>query len=345
MVAATDALVAYRTNPHLDQRARGLEAAHLIIRAAGGEIRPTQSAAFPPLAINIERQLTSEPQCRALYQLAVAQRERPGVLSNSIFLCFPYADVEEMGSSVLVVTDNQPEVARECAAELADHLWSHREEFTGQLISLDEAVARCRELPGPICLLDMGDNVGGGSPGDSTHLIHALLRHRVAPAFVCLYDPESVQQATGAGVGATLRLLAGGKTDERHGQPLAGEFKVLGLYDGKFDEPEPRHGGFTRCDQGPTAVVQAENGLTLMFTSRRMPPFSLRQLTTCGVRPESFHVLVAKGVNAPVAAYQPVCRHLLRVNTPGCTTADMTQLAFRHRRRPMFPFERDTSWS
>jgi microcystin degradation protein MlrC len=345
MVSATNALVAYRTNPHLDQRARGLEAARLMIQTVRGELRPTQSAAFPPLAINIERQLTSEPHCRPVYELADAQLRRPGVLSNSILLGFPYADVEEMGSSVLVVTDNRPELARQYSAELAESLWSRREDFAGRLIGMDDAVARCAALPGPVCLLDMGDNVGGGAPGDSTHLAHALLRRRVAPSFICLYDPESVRQSAAAGVGARVRLRAGGKTDQRHGQPVEGEFQVLGLYDGKFDEPEPRHGGFTHCDQGPTAVVAGSGGLTIMFTARRMPPFSIRQLTEFGVRPDSFHVLVAKGVNAPVAAYQPVCRHLIRVNTPGCTTADLAQLEFHHRRRPLFPFERDTIWS
>ena len=81
-----------------------------------------------------------------------------------------------------------------------------------------------------------------------------------------------------------------------------------------------------------------------MMTSKRMPPFSLRQLTTFGIDPAKFQVLVAKGVHAPVAAYAPVCKHLIRVNTPGVTTADMTQLEYHHRRRPMFPFEPDTQW-
>ena len=71
-----------------------------------------------------------------------------------------------------------------------------------------------------------------------------------------------------------------------------------------------------------------------------MPPFSLQQLINCGIEPHRFHVLVAKGVNAPVAAYEAVCTHLIRVNTPGCTSADMTTFKFKHRRRPMFPFER-----
>lgn len=138
-----------------------------------------------------------------------------------------------------------------------------------------------------------------------------------------------------------MQLTMGGKTDELHGAPLVEQVEVVGLFDGKFVETEPRHGGFTQCDQGPTAVVRDDRGLTVMLSSQRMPPFSIKQLTTFDVDPAAFQVLVAKGVNAPVAAYAPVCKQLIRVNTPGCTTADMTTLPFERRRRPLFPFERE----
>ena len=81
-----------------------------------------------------------------------------------------------------------------------------------------------------------------------------------------------------------------------------------------------------------------------MLTSHRTPPMSLQQLTSCDIDPTKFRYLVAKGVIAPVAAYEPVCRHLIRVNTPGCTSADMTTFNYDHRRRPMFPFESDAEW-
>ena len=92
-------------------------------------------------------------------------------------------------------------------------------------------------------------------------------------------------------------------------------------------------------DQGPTAVVETDRGMTIMLTSKRMVPFSLQQLTSSGLDPTRFQIIVAKGVNAPVAAYCDVCPHLIRVNTPGSTCADLTKLEFRHRRRPLFPFE------
>ena len=82
-----------------------------------------------------------------------------------------------------------------------------------------------------------------------------------------------------------------------------------------------------------------------MLTTNRMAPFSLNQLTSCGLDPARFRVLVAKGVHAPVAAYAPVCQHLIRVDTPGVTSADLSRLTYRHRRRPMFPFEPETAWA
>ncbi|MAV36441.1 MAG: hypothetical protein CMJ59_13410 [Planctomycetaceae bacterium] len=345
MVEACDALIAYRSNPHLDQRARGREAARLMARTLRGDVRPTMAASLPPLAINIERQLTSEPQLRGLYQLADQMLAAPTVLSNSIMLGFPYADVAEMGSAAIVVTDRDLPLAQRLAAELGDYVWSHREEYVGQLIDLEAALDRAAELNGPICLLDMGDNVGGGSPGDSTFLAHAIHDRALPDSFVCLYDPQSVQQAIAAGPAKREPMALGGKTDQLHGPPLRDEFTVVSLHDGKFTEPEARHGGLTDCDQGPTAIVRSDKGLTVMLTSERMPPFSLQQLISCGIDPTAFRLLVAKGVNAPVAAYDPICPHLIRVNTDGCTTADMESLEFHHRRQPMFPFERAMEWT
>jgi microcystin degradation protein MlrC len=76
-----------------------------------------------------------------------------------------------------------------------------------------------------------------------------------------------------------------------------------------------------------------------MLTSRRVPPWSLHQLTSCQLEPGQFRLIVAKGVVAPLAAYRTVCPHAIRVNTLGVTCADMTKLEYRYRRRPMFPFE------
>jgi microcystin degradation protein MlrC len=345
MTAACDALIAYRTNPHLDQRQRGIDAARLMARTLRGEVKPTMAAAFPPLAVNIERQLTAESPCKDVYHFADAMLEKRGVLSNSVVLGFPYADVPEMGASAIVVTDGDFAQAESLVTELTQFWWDRRAQFVGRFISIDEALEQAGRLEGPITLLDMGDNVGGGSPGDGTEVTHAIHKHAaLMPAFVCLCDATAAAQARSAGVGAVVHLAVGGKTDNRHGKPFEADFTVRGLYDGKFSETEPRHGGFLHFDQGPTAVVETKQGLTVMLTSRRMVPFSIKQLTSCGLDPARFRILLAKGVHAPVAAYAPVSKHLIRVDTPGVTSADLARLEYLRRRRPMFPFERDAHW-
>jgi microcystin degradation protein MlrC len=319
MVAAATALIAYRTNPHLDQRARGIDAARMMIETVRRKLHPTMAAAFPSLAINIEKQHTAEEPCHAAYRFADQQLLNDKLLINSIVLGFPYADVPEMGSSTIAVTDDDPALAQQLADELAGYLWDHRQEFAGDFIDIEQALMKTASLSGPVCLLDMGDNVGGGSPGDGTLLAIAIHERRLPRSFVLLCDSDGVAQAEALGEWGTGFFHVGGKSDNLHGPPLEIEATVVGLYDGTFEEPQPRHGGFTRMDQGRTAVIRTDHGLTVMLTSRRMPPFSLKQLTAHGILPEQFHLLVAKGVNAPVAAYKEVCKHFIRVNTPGVT--------------------------
>lgn len=344
MVDACNAIIAYRTNPHLDQDNRGLEAARLLARTLRQEVHPVQAAAFPPMVINIERQLTSASPCRELYQKASEIHDRPGVLSVSIGLGFPYSDVEEMGSSLLVVTDGDKPRAQAYVRELAKYLWDQREHFVGRLLSIQDALDEAARTKGTVGLLDMGDNVGGGSPADGTLLAHAAHESSMHPSFVALYDPEASEEAVAAGVGKSMKLRMGGKTDTYHGKPLELVVTVKSIHDGAFTETENRHGGLTKVEMGPTAIVESEKGMVVQLTSRRTPPFSEHQLKSCGVNPTDLRLIIIKGVHAPVAAYQPICKRLIRVNTPGVTTANMGELPYQNRRRPLFPFEANTTW-
>jgi microcystin degradation protein MlrC len=343
--SACHALLGYRTNPHLDQRARGVEAAQLLIRTLHGEITPASALVQLPLCVNIERQATAEPQGQRLRAAADQMlRAEPRLLSISCFYGFPYADVAQMGASIIAVADRDAALAQHAADQLAQHWWAMRGDFAGELISVDEAiVAACRErvqdATHPVGLLDMGDNVGGGSAGDGTIITREWSRSGRGPILAVLYDPAAVQQAEKLGVGNRGRLAVGGKTDGCHGSPIEDDFTVLRICDGRFSETEPRHGGYSRFDQGRTAILRSESGLTIMATSLRVAPMSLTQLAFQGIDTRHYAAMVIKGVHAPVAAYASVCSRLIRVNTPGSTCADLSQFQFQRRRRPMFPFE------
>lgn len=345
MVNGTDALICYRTNPHLDQQARGVEAATLMGRTLRGEVRPVQALETPPWIIPIASQYTSQPPAQCIYAAADEAARTPGILSTSIAMGFYYADVAEMGSTFLAVADGDAALARNTAQRLASRCWAQREQFRSRLIAVEEAVRRAANAQAfPVALFDVGDNVGGGSPADSTILLHEIRRQGVPNCLCVLYDPDSVTRCVQAGVRRRVQLEVGAKTDHRHGSPVVIEGVVRTISDGIYVEPEARHGGWRHNDQGLTAVVEADDATTLILTSRRMAPMSLRQILSVGCDPRSKRALVVKGVVAPRAAYEPVCAEILLVDTPGVTAGDPARFEYKHRRKPLYPLELDAEY-
>ncbi len=332
MASVTNALIPYSTNPHVDQAETGRVAARLMVRKLRGEISPVQHLRQLPLAISIEQQSTLEEPGKGLRAFAAEVEAGHGLLSARVLLGFPYADVEEMGSGFLVAGEDEAR-CREAADVLAHHVLGRYRDFNGPKNKLDQLLPSLAGAEGPVLLLDMGDNVGGGAPGNSTYLLRGLEAHATGPVFCCIYDPEAV---TAAG-----RKEPGGSAFEiTFGSPgWTTRVQLLRLADGRFTESSPRHGGFVNFNMGRIAVLKTAAGNTVMLTSKRCEPYSLRQLTAFDLEPADFRFLIAKGVNAPIAAYREACRSMVRVDTPGPTGADMTSFTYARRRRPMFPFE------
>lgn len=340
MVRCTNALIAYRENPHIDQKQRGLEAADLMARMLDSSVTPVMEAVFSPMVMNIETHSTlSEPLISVARELEKV-RALPTVLSASLIMGYPYADVSDMGSAIIVVTDGDAALSAQLANDMSSYIWEQRFRFRGNLISVNDAIGQALHAERPVALLDMGDNMGGGAPADSTVLLRAV--QELCPelrAFVCLYDPVNVKLAEQTGVGTSLAMDLGGKTAASPAKPFTSQVKVLSLSDGRFREAEPRHGGWSEFDMGRTAIVELETGSVVMITSRPTFPASVQQMVAFGLDPQEFDLVILKGVHSPVTAYQGVCPTMIRVNTPGVTTADMESLPYHKRRRPLYPFE------
>lgn len=335
----------YITNPHLDPRPRARQVGDLIVRVVHGEIDPVSVMETPPLAVDILRQGTSDSPMKELVALANEEATRPGVLSVSIAEGFPYADVEEMGMAFLAVTDGDEELATEIARKLARAAWDVREELVGSGWEIDEALLHAAAAGhAPVVLLDVGDNVGGGSPADSTHVLAAAQRLGISGLFHSLCDPEAVAACIDAGVGNTVAIDVGGKTDDLHGSPVSIVGNVKVLTDGKFEDAGPTHGGFRFFDGGLSALVETTDDHSILLTSLPMGNTSREQLRSVGLDPLTHPIIVAKGVHSPRGTYEPIAAEMLWLNTPGCTAADVTALPYERRRVPMFPFERDTEY-
>jgi microcystin degradation protein MlrC len=345
MIGLSTAAVAYRSNPHLDQAERGREAAGLMARILRGEIRPVQALETPPLIIAISGQHTATAPARGLYDDLAHVLTWPGILSASVCMGFYYSDVAEMGASFWAVADGDTELAHRAARWMADRAWQRRAEFATTLPSPSEAVRLAAEaVETPVVLMDIGDNVGGGSPADSTVLLAEIMRQNVPNGLVVLYDPEGVQACLAAGPGAEVSLAVGGRSGPLHGEPVAIRGRVRVLSDGRFVETQVRHGGWGACDQGITAQIETEQGHAIVLTSRRMAPMSLEQVLSLGIKPERYRVIVVKGVVAPRAAYQPIAARIVLTDTPGVTADNPRHFTYHHRRVPMFPLEPEADY-
>jgi microcystin degradation protein MlrC len=340
MADYADALVGYQTYPHVDQRQRGLVAAELMTRMVRGAVRPVTAVAKPPLIINLLGQATDREPMRGLMVHARRAERREGMLSVSVMAGFPYADVPDMGPAVIAVHDGDREAASAVAEEIAEAMWDARNELYVPCPSPPEAVRTAIESEhAPVLLIDLGDNIGGGSAGDGTVLLAELLEQKARGAIVVLYAPQAVMECRRLGVGGRFTGNVGGALDRLHGEPVAVSGVVQSLHDGKWIETEARHGGRRHNDQGPTAVLTIDGTNTLVLNSLRTPPFSLGQLTSLGIDPTAARIIVVKAAVAYKAAYAPIGGGSIEVDTPGVTAINPRHFTYRNIHRPMFPLD------
>ena len=339
MVAESTALVIYKTTPHIDQRQRGLQAAELMMRILRDEVTPAQALAKPPMLLNILYHNTSVPPMAPILTAAKQLEMRTDVLAASVAVGYPYADVYEAGPAFVVTTDDNPKPAQTEADRLSDMLWRVREELTLDLPDAAQAVEQAvASEEHPVILVEMGDNIGGGSPGDSTFVLAELQQQGASGFVVILCDPEGVQTCVQAGIGADVALDVGAKADNLHGSPVSIQGKVRLIHDGRYEETEPRHGGQRHHNQGLTAVIAVGDSLVVL-TSRRQTPFSLHQLLSLGINPTEMRMIVVKAAVAFRAAYEPIAGRIIEVDTPGLTAVNPLHFEYHNIRRPLFPLD------
>lgn len=339
MVNNSTVLIIYKTNPHIDQRQRGLQAAELMTRILREEVTPTQVLAKPPMILNILYQNTSAEPMHSILNAAKQLEDDSKILVANVAAGYPYADVHEAGPSFVVVTDDNPQLAQTEANRLSDMLWNVHDQLTLNLPDAADAVQQAiSSNEYPIILVEMGDNIGGGSPGDSTFILAELLRQNASGFVVVLCDPESVQTCIQIGVGNEVSLQVGGKADNQHGNPVPIQGRVRLIYDGHFIETEPRHGGQKYHNQGLTTVVTVADSL-IVLTSNRQTPFSLQQLLSLGINPKAMRMIVVKAAIAYRAAYEPIAGKIIEVDTPGLTAVNPLHFKYENVRRPLFPLD------
>lgn len=337
-------IVGYDTYPHVDPGVRAEEAVDLLVRTIRGEISPTMGFAASPLMPVPQAQMTGREPFASLFAKVHEFEDSGRALSITLAGGFAYSDVPMAGLSVTVVTDGHPDLAQELANEIAQMAWDRRGEMIISNVPVPEAVAAAIAEPnGPVVLVDVGDNVGGGTPGDATEVLAELLRQGAERAVVVMADADAATQAREAGVGAEVDLLVGGKVDRLHGEPVRVRGVVQSLHDGRWVHEGPENAGVP-VDSGPTAVVQS-GGVTVVINSRKTMPGDQQQLKSVGIEPTEQHILVMKSAIRWRGGFESITARSIDVDTSGLGSVNLANFPFERIRRPIFPLDPETTWS
>jgi microcystin degradation protein MlrC len=343
MASNANALVSYRTYPHIDGYERAVQAAALMQEAMDGKKKPRCLLLQPAMVEGADHGRTTQPGLmRELLAKADAYEKEPGIDVVSIQAGFTWADIPVTGPSVAVSHEPAAEPrARAIARELIDEIWKRRDETSSDYKSVADGIAAARAgvgKKGPLVIADGTDNPGGGGYNDTTPVLKALIDAKVENvAFGTIYDPATVQQAMKAGVGAEIEVSLGGHTDASMGAPVKARAAVKMLSDGFFRNDGPMNAG-VETQMGPTAVLRI-GGIDVVTISSRIQTIDLQVFLSQGIDPTTKSVLVVKSVQHFRAAYAPIAREIVLVDSGGICSPDIHKLKFTKLRRPIWPFD------
>jgi len=323
MVELADALIAYRTYPHVDMAMTGRAAARHLALLLKTKRRLAKAFRQVPFLIPISWQCTNDRPAKGIYEkLAALQSEAVPTLSFAPG--FPAADFEHCVPSVFAygLTQKDADAAADAVAALVQ---SHEDDFDGKIYSPDEGVRYAMELAktatGPVVIADTQDNPGAGGDSDTTGMLRALVRNGAqAAALGVIYDPQSARAAHQAGEGSTVRLALGGKSGITGDAPYNETFVVEKLSDGNYVASGPYYGG-RLMEMGPSACLRIGD-VRVVVASHKAQLADQAMYRDVGIEPTRQKILVNKSSVHFRADFEPMAAKLLICAAPGAMPAD-----------------------
>ncbi|KON88064.1 MlrC domain protein [Sporosarcina globispora] len=337
MVDEADAILGNNLYPHTDSYEIGMEAVGLAQSIVQKQLKPSMYLRTLPLIIptsttNLSPAKDVNERCR--------EWEQNGSLIDCTFYHgFPYTNIAQIGVSVLVTTDNQPDLAKKAAEDVASYIWERKEDFYTKHPLPKEAIAQALQHNGfPVVLNETSDNPGGGTPGDGTFLLRALLEKKPEKAaFGFIYDPEVVEKAFQAGVGSSIEVQLGGKTDNLHGEPIPLKAYVKCLTDGRFIQSSPMGKG-AQVNLG-RSVRLVSGGVDIIVCSVKSQTLDEQIFLLHGIDVKEYKIIGLKSSQHFRAGFEPISSKIITVDSPGLTTLDFTTFLYSNLKTDVYPLK------
>lgn len=340
MCVANAVFCAYRKNPHTDVKESARRTATLLnhlleTKEPVRTVRLQPPLLWPPTGTGTEHEpmRTLEAQARAL------EAAHPELLSISVFGGFSFSDIAEAGVSFLATTLGDPNIAQSALELLSQTALSLREHALPPRTKLADVTPL---TSGTLLLVEPAENVGGGAPGDGTHVLRWLVENDVIGGAVKLYDPHTVAAFWDQESGVPLTRGIGAHSGESGvGEPVVAAWEKVAQSEGAFRlaDPHSHSAMFGEVQQMGRSVVLRHRGVTVLVTSRSVPPMDLGPWLSVGLNPQDFSVIGVKAAVAHRQAYDPITTKSLWLDTPGPCDENLARLAYKNIRRPLWPLD------
>lgn len=322
-----DVLVGYRENPHIDTFERGTEAAAHLARLLDGEAAPARAhrglaIVAPPVA----QRTTIEPFATIM---AEARRlaEHPAVWSVNVHGGYAYLDAPYTGIGFTAFADaDSGDIAESIVEALSTLTVSLAPTLAKEYPSPERAITIALESGGLSAIADTGDNINGGSPGDTTWLTHAARAHTSARFLTSLCDPDAVERLRAVSLGESIPMRLGGWAGESAGAPVVGTVTLIARSDGVFVNEGPMATGAT-VDMGAACWVRLDN-VDFVLQQRATQPNDPQLFLHLGVDLSAYDVVMLKGAAAVRAGWAPYVQGFIDAGTRGETDSVLDRLPY-----------------
>ena len=347
-VACLDALVSYRTNPHVDMRERGAEAADLLHEMLSGT-KMVKAFIRLPLTPPTVTLLTAQGPYADLIRKAEAMMQPAGagpIANVSVSGGFVFSDLPHCGMSVMVTARGDADAARRVAQELARAAWAERERYVVHALSVAEAVECARESRVPRLFADVADNPGGGGGGNTTWLLRAFAEAAIPNTVLGVFvDAPLAAEAHRVGEGGRFEAVFN-RVEQPYAQRFAHPARVLCLCDGDRVGRRGLLAGQT-FSFGMSALLELEgSGMRVVVGSLRRQLAEPVMLEMHGIDIARIGNLIVKSRGHYRAGFDEYfsSERIHDVDSPGLTTPNLKNLQFAHLPRPVWPLDVEATW-
>jgi microcystin degradation protein MlrC len=348
MVRSIDAFIGYRTNPHLDMRERGAEAAAAIREMLAG-VKPQRAFIRLPIVPPTVTMLTAAGPYAEMIDLG-QRRMNPEIMNVSVMGGFAFADTADNGLCVVVTARHDKSAAEALAREIAEFGWANRARFYPRLTALDEAVAKALavgrdpSLPA-LAFADVADNPGGGGRGNTVFLLRAFHEAGVERALLgIVYDPPLAAEAHRRDVGENFEARFNRSETTNFSEPYVAAATVAALSDGNCIGRRGIYAGM-RLALGPCAALQV-GGIMVVVVSHRVQCADPIFFEMMGLDIGAARLVAVKSRGHFRGGFDEFFGpdQIVAVDLPGLTSPMLNRFAWKRLPRPVIPLDDNVAW-